>query len=108
MAERALWSVHDETAVFSQLHQFRLVSDHLVQKGPTFPVSIDMSIVTATAISTAGNKRFSTGGSGRVATDYVLKAEIGGISGLVAPRLQRSSRRNNHSSSEGRYGASSW
>ena len=41
-------SVHDETAVFSQQGQFKLVSDHLVQKGPTFPRPLDMSINTAT------------------------------------------------------------
>lgn len=29
-------SVHDETAVFSQRGHFRLISDHLVQKGPAF------------------------------------------------------------------------
>src|SRR4029079_10724854 len=29
-------SIHDETAVFSQRGHFRLISDHLVQKGPTF------------------------------------------------------------------------
>src|SRR5436190_1138163 len=30
-------SVHDETAVFSERQRFRLLSDHLVQKGPAFP-----------------------------------------------------------------------
>src|SRR4029077_3359120 len=37
-------SLHDETAVFSQRQQFRLLSDHLVQKGPSFPRPIDMTI----------------------------------------------------------------
>src|SRR5262245_55892649 len=37
-------SLHDETAVFSQRQQFRLLSDHLVQKGPSFPQPIDMTI----------------------------------------------------------------
>ena len=40
-------SLHDETAVFSQRQQFRLVSDHLVQKGPTFPQPLDMTIDAA-------------------------------------------------------------
>src|SRR4029077_3266522 len=40
-------SLHDETAVFSQRQQFRLVSDHLVQKGPSFPQPIDMTIDAA-------------------------------------------------------------
>jgi hypothetical protein len=142
-------SVHDETAVFSQQRQFRLISDHLVQKGPAFPVPLDMSIdgasgqvivryanehgeqkqeserltlptdlanglvptllknvrpdalpktfslIAATpkprlvklAISSAGQEPFSTGGASREATDYILKVEIGGISGLLAPLL---------------------
>src|ERR1700737_4586113 len=29
-------SVHDEAAVFSQRRNFRLLNDHLVQKGPAF------------------------------------------------------------------------
>src|SRR5262252_10525965 len=37
-------SLHDETAVFWQRQQFRLISDHLVQKGPSFPQPIDMTI----------------------------------------------------------------
>ena len=40
-------SVHDDTVVFSQRQQFRLVSDHLVQKGPTFPQPLDMRIDAA-------------------------------------------------------------
>ena len=37
-------SVSDETTVFSQRGQFHLISDHLVQRGPSFPTPIDMSI----------------------------------------------------------------
>jgi hypothetical protein len=37
-------SVHDETAVFSQNRTFQLISDHLVQKGPSFPHPLDMTI----------------------------------------------------------------
>jgi len=40
-------SVHDDTVVFSQRQQFRLVSDHLVQKGPAFPQPLDMRIDAA-------------------------------------------------------------
>jgi hypothetical protein len=142
-------SVHDETAVFSQERQFRLISDHLVQKGPAFPLTLDMSIdgasgeiivkyanehgeqkqeserltlppdlanglvptllknvgpdalpksfslIAATpkprlvklAISSAGPEPFSTGGAGREAKDYILRIEIGGISGLLATLL---------------------
>ena len=37
-------SLHEETAVFSQSHQFQLVTDHLVQKGPTFPRPMDVRV----------------------------------------------------------------
>lgn len=140
-------SLHDETAVFSQRRQFRLIRDHLVQKGPSFPQAVDMTIddgtgqvtvrytgddgqakvdnehldlpldlanglvptmlanagssaplksvglVVATpkprlvklAISVAGEESFEAGGIARKATHYVLKVELGGIAGVVAP-----------------------
>lgn len=142
-------SVYDETAVFSQRRTFRLLSDHLVQKGPTFQhpmdVSIDgstgqvtvrytddrgnekvaterldlprdvangliltllknirpdatrttVSMVAATpkprlvrlAITSQAEDSFSIAGSGRKATHYIVKIEIGGIAGLMAPLL---------------------
>ncbi len=142
-------SINDETAVFSQTGQFRLISDHLVQKGPTSPTPLDMLIdvthgdvtvrysddkgtqkeekshldlppdlangliltllknvspqrapktvgfVAATPkprlvkleLSSAGKERFSTGSERRTATHYILKVDIGGISGLVAPLI---------------------
>lgn len=141
-------SVHDETAVFSQCRSFRLLSDHLVQKGPAFQhpmeVSIDgstgqvtvrytdegkekvtadrlqlppdvsnglililmknirpdapqttLSLVAATpkprlvklAITPQGEEPFSIGGSRHRATHYVVRVEIGGVAGLVAPLL---------------------
>ena len=40
-------SVHDETAVFSQRDRFELVTDHLVQKGPSFPHPVETSIDVA-------------------------------------------------------------
>jgi hypothetical protein len=141
-------SIHDETSVFSQRQRFRLITHHLVQKGPIFPQPLDMSIdasadrvtvryaedgqqkveteqigvipslangfivtllknaqpgappatisyVAATpkprlvklAITAVGEEPFSTGGLTRKVTHYVLKVEIGGISGLLAPLL---------------------
>src|SRR5262245_25399368 len=41
-------SVRDETAVFSQRGSFRLLSDHLVEKGPSFPNAVDMTIDCST------------------------------------------------------------
>jgi hypothetical protein len=34
-------SLHDETAVFTQSGTFRLLSDHLIQRGPSFSTPID-------------------------------------------------------------------
>jgi hypothetical protein len=141
-------SIHEETAVYSQRQRFRLISNHLVQKGPAFPQPLDMSIdgssgevtvrytndgkqkveterievppdlangliltllknvqagappntvsyIAATpkprlvklAITAAGDEPFSTGGAARKAMHYVLKVEIGGIAGVLAPLL---------------------
>ncbi len=139
-------SLSDETAVFSQRGQFRLLSSHLVQKGPTFKTPLDATIdgasgqvtvrymddgkqkveaehlelppdlangmiltllknvrpsappaslsmvaytpkprIVKLALSVAGEDRFATSGSARKATHYVVKIEIGGLSGLIAP-----------------------
>jgi hypothetical protein len=37
-------SLYDETAVYSQLHSFRLLRDQSVKKGPSFPHPEDLSI----------------------------------------------------------------
>jgi hypothetical protein len=140
-------SIDDETTVYSQNGVFRLISDHHVQRGPSFPTPIDMSIETSTgqvtvhfidsdgqnrvtndhfdfpedlanglvptllknlrrntpetkvsfltadpkpllvklAISAGGEEQFSLGGSPRRAIRYVVKVEIGGVLGLLAP-----------------------
>ena len=140
-------SIDDETTVYSQNGVFRLISDHHIQRGASFPNAIDMLIETSTgqvtvhftdndgkdrvtndhfdipadlanglvptllknirretpetkvsflapspkpllvklAISAGGEDRFSLGGSQRRATRYVVKVEIGGVLGLLAP-----------------------
>lgn len=141
-------SRYDETVVFSQRGSFRLITDHLSQKGPSFPQPIDVtvdsaggravvrytddgkpriadqrfdvppdlanglmptllknvgsefslgkvSMVVATpkprlvtlAVTRAGEDTFRLGGSARKATHFILKLEIGGLSGLVAPLI---------------------
>ena len=148
-------SVHDETAIFSQRGNFRLLTYHLVQKGPAFPIPMDVSIDTSSgqvtirytddegkekekekekvatdrmklppdvangmiytllknvradgppttismvaatpkprlvklAITPKGEEPFSIGGSQRTAMHFVLKVEIGGVSGMIAPLL---------------------
>ena len=37
-------SLSDETSVFSERGQFRLITDHLIQHGRAFPTSVDLSI----------------------------------------------------------------
>jgi hypothetical protein len=140
-------SIRDETAVFSQRQTFRLLSDHVIQKGPSFPQPLDLAIECATgqvtvryiddhgkpkvesehmelppdlangmtltlmknirpdalpalsmvvttptkprlvklALSSAGEEPFITGAMARKATHFVVKVEIGGLAGLVAP-----------------------
>jgi hypothetical protein len=41
-------SIDDETAVFTQRDHFRLISDHHIQKGPTFPKPVDVMIKATT------------------------------------------------------------
>jgi hypothetical protein len=142
-------SLHDETAVFSQRGHFRLLSDHLIQRGPAFPRPLDLkidsasrtvtvayteedgekkvvsermelqpdlangimmtllknlgarapettaSMVAATpkprlvklAIEPEGEDPFTIAGSTRRATRYLVKVELGGLTGLVAPLI---------------------
>ncbi len=37
-------SIQDETAVFTQNGRFRLLTDHMIQRGPAFPRPMDVSI----------------------------------------------------------------
>lgn len=140
-------SIYEETVVFSQRNRFRVASDHLLQKGPTFkhPMEVwlevstgqvtvhytdddgkektiterlklpsdvangmiltllknippgvtqtTLSMVAATpkprivklVISPEGEESFSIGGSNHKATRYLVKIQIGGVTGLVAP-----------------------
>jgi hypothetical protein len=142
-------SREEETAIFSQRSDFRLLSYHLVQKGPAFKhetevsiacstgqvtvrytdddgkektadermklppdlanglvlillknlppdsPSIELPMVVATpkprlvklSVSSPGKDRFSLVGEGREAQHYVIKVEVGGVAGLVAPLL---------------------
>lgn len=142
-------SLHDETAVFTQSGTFRLLRDHLVQRGPSFPMPIDVSVdgtsgrvvvrykdkkgveklledridvppglgnglvftmlknIAATSpqtvipmvaaapkprlvrlvVTPVGEDPFTLGGSARKATHYVVKVQIGGIAGVIAPLI---------------------
>jgi hypothetical protein len=50
-------SVDDETAVFSQRGNFQLITDHHVQKGPSFPHPMDLSIDVHSGQVTVRSKR---------------------------------------------------
>jgi hypothetical protein len=140
-------SRHDETVVFTQRKEFRLVTYHLTQRGPSFPQPLEMTMDAATGQVTVHYRdehgkektesermelppdvangfiqtviknlpsgapvtlsyvaatpkprlvklqaspaetpdRFVIGRRGREARHYVIKAEIGGVAGLVAP-----------------------
>jgi hypothetical protein len=140
-------SVNEETVVFSQRRTFRLISDHQVQKGPTFKQPMDVLVDGLTGqvtvrytddsgkektvtdrlklppnvangmvltllkniqpdvplttlsmaaaapkprlvkllISAEGEDSFSAGGLAHKATRYVVKVDIGGVAGVVAP-----------------------
>jgi hypothetical protein len=141
-------SVQDESTIFSQRTNFRLISYHLVQKGPSFKQSMDLSFVTSSGqvtvrytddkgnekvenermklppdlanglvltliknvradtstevsmlvatpkprlvklvINSEGKEPFSLVGSPREAIHFVIKIDIGGITGLLASFL---------------------
>src|SRR5207237_1264412 len=45
-------SLRDETSVFSQRGSFQLLSNHLIQKGPSFPQPLDLTIDRAGGLAT--------------------------------------------------------
>jgi hypothetical protein len=61
-------SVDDDTAVFSQRGTFRVISDHHVQKGPSFPHPTNVSINTSTGEVTV---RYREKDREKVATDHL-------------------------------------
>lgn len=55
-------SIDDETTVFSQRGDFRLISDHHIQKGPSFPRQIDVLVeasgqITSRSIGKDGKEK---------------------------------------------------
>jgi hypothetical protein len=61
-------SIDDETAVFSQQHDFRLIRDHHIQKGPSFPHPTDVSINASTGQVTV---RYTDKGHKKVETEHL-------------------------------------
>jgi len=58
-------SIDDETTVFSQRRVFRLISDHHIQHGPSFPKPIDISIDALTGRITSRAK------DGKITQDHL-------------------------------------
>jgi hypothetical protein len=58
-------SIDDETTVFTQRGIFRLISDHHIQRGPSFPKPIDVFIDASTGNVTSRSK------DGRVNHDHI-------------------------------------
>jgi hypothetical protein len=56
-------------------------------KSVGFVAATPNPLLVKLAISSAGQEPFSTGSVGRKATHYVLKVDIGGIKGVLAPLL---------------------
>jgi hypothetical protein len=78
-------SIDDETTVFSPRHTFQLISDHRIQKGPSFPHPTDVLINAQTGEVTVR----STGKDGKeeVKTDHLnLPPDL--ANGLVPVVLQ--------------------
>ncbi len=61
-------SQHDETTVYSQRHTFRLLSYHLIQKGPSFPHPLDVSVNCSTGEVTVHSK--DKDGASKTDTDH--------------------------------------
>jgi len=49
-------SLDDDTAIFSQRKVFQLISDHHIQRGPSFPKGFDMLVTAATGQITVRNE----------------------------------------------------
>ncbi len=77
-------SLHDETAVFSQAGAFRLLTDHLIQKGPAFQHPLEMTIEGRSGKVTV---RYTEDGEEKLATERLpLPPDI--ANGLVLTLLK--------------------
>ncbi len=61
-------SLYDETTVFSQRRYFRLIKDHLVQKGPAFKRPFELTVDATAGQAIA---RYSEDGKAKTATESV-------------------------------------
>lgn len=74
----------EETTVFTQSGTFRLISDHVIQRGPAFPQALDVSI---DAVSGQVTVRYTEDGEKKVASEHLdLPADL--ANGLVQTLLK--------------------
>ena len=78
-------SLHDETAVFSQRHNFRLLKDHLVQRGPAFHHPVDVAIDASTGDVTV---RYGDDDGKEKTTTHHLEMPLDVANGLVFTLLK--------------------
>jgi hypothetical protein len=80
-------SLDDETTVFSQHHTFRLITDHHIQKGPSFPHPIDLLIDARSGQVTV--RSTDKDGKEEVKTDHMkLPSDLAnGIVPIIAENL---------------------
>ena len=77
-------SVHEQTTVYSQRRQLRLISDHVVQKGPSFPQPMEV-FVDAAAGDVTVNYRDARGEARTEKEHMELPADL--ANGLVGKLL---------------------
>jgi hypothetical protein len=82
-------SRHDETVVYSQRHRFRLLTHHLVQKGPSFPKPVDVKI---DAVKGRVTGRYREKGGGEKLIDERLQLPADVANGLVTIALKNAPR----------------
>jgi hypothetical protein len=77
-------SIDDETTLYTQHQEFRLISDHHIQKGPSFPQPMDMLVEANGDVTT---KTTAKGGTEKVTKDHLdLPPDI--ANGLISIYLQ--------------------
>lgn len=83
-------SIDDETTVFSQHHNFQLISDHHIQKGPSFPHPTDLMIDAHSGQVTV--RTTNKDGKEEVKTDHMdLKPDLAnGIVPILVENLRPS------------------
>jgi hypothetical protein len=76
-------SLQDETTVFTQQKAFRLVSYHLIQKGPSFPRALEMSIDAQRQVTV----QYDDHGQRKTAIEH-LPSDIEPANGLILTMLK--------------------